>query len=346
MNALPRNPAALVPGAAVARAAVAHILSAARVPGADDPTAAAAARWPRDDATAALIRAAASPATTGTDSALAATEVAAFLSDLPQSAAARLMAEAVTVRMGRAAEMKVPLDATDPDAGAGWVAEADPIPVAQGVTDTLDLSPRKLGVILTVSRTIARQPGAEALLRHMLARRAARAFDAALFSTAAGDATRVAGLLHGVTPIAGLSGGDAVAMKADLRALGGALGDAGGSGRVLLAMHPTSASAVALELPTLAWPVLPTAALPVGRIVAVDPAGLAFGTGGELDILTTPAALIHMSSTPAEIVTDAGATADPVRELFQTDGLATRLLMDLAFAARPGAVAYVEGATW
>jgi hypothetical protein len=52
-----------------------------------------------------------------------------------------------------------------------------------------------------------------------------------------------------------------------------------------------------------------------------------------------------MSSTPAPIVD--GATANPVRSMFQTDSIATRLIVRLAFTMRgEGLAQYVTGATW
>ncbi|MDZ7907127.1 MAG: hypothetical protein U5N10_02125 [Gemmobacter sp.] len=183
--------------------------------------------------------------------------------------------------------------------------------------------------------------GAEALFQLMLQRRAAAAFDTALFATTAADTDRVAGLLHGLTPIDTLAD-----LAVALEALAGALADAGGSGQIIIATDPKTAATVQLRHPLLAWPVLASLHIPAGRIVAIDPTGLVFGTGGDLDITTTIAAILHMSDEPVEIVSDVAAVADPVREIFQTDGIALRLLVDLAFSARPGAVQYMDGGQW
>jgi len=322
----------------IVRACVAHFLEGARaMPGASAQDI-AASRWPTDTSTAAIMKASASPATVGDHGGIVSTATADFLSHLSTSAASGLMAEALVLPMGRDQTLSVPYDVTATASAAPWVAENAPIEVQSAVTAALSLSPRKLGFIVAVSRTLAKAPAAEALVGHLLRERAALAFDRALFSTDAGNATRVAGLLHGVvaldpSPDASLAG--------VLAALVGALGNAGGSGRVILAAHPTTASLIELSNPMLRFSILATRALVVGHVVAIDPAGLVFGTGGTLDVERTNSAMIHMADPGHELVTDAGVVADPVRELWQTDGIAIRLLLDVAFAAQPGSVQHV-----
>lgn len=301
----------------------------------------AAALWPSDPVSRAVTRASVTPGATGDHGALIGASVAAFLASLPQSAGASLVARSLSVQLARNGSVLVPFDAAG-EIAPPWVGEEAPIPVNTGASGAVTIGPaRKLGVILALTRELAKQPGAEALFRLMLQRRAAAAFDAALFASTAGDAESVAGLLHGVAPIDAIAGDLAGA----LAELAGALGAVGGSGQVVIATDPGTAARIALRLPLLSWPVLASSQLPAGRIVAIDPAGLVFGTGGDLDILAANAALLHMSDEPGHIVADA-TTADPVREVFQTSGIALRLLMDLAFAARPGAVQFVDGGQW
>jgi len=303
----------------------------------------AATRWPTDTATAAILKASASPATTGDHGGIVATATTDFLTHLSASAASGLMAEALVLPMGRDGALSMPYDASATTAAAPWVAENAPIEVQAAVTAALSLSPRKLGFIVAVSRTLAKAPAAEALVGHLLRERAALAFDRALFSADAGNATRVAGLLNGVTA---LDPGPNRSLTGVLAALVGALGNAGGSGRVILAAHPTTAALIELAHPMLRFPILATRALVVGHVVAIDPAGVAFGAGGELDIERTNSAMIHMADPGLELVNDAGVRADPVREIFQTDGIAIRLLLDVSFAAQPGAVQFVESVLW
>lgn len=326
----------------VARAAFASFVVRARVARANDADDLAAQLWPSDPQTRAILKASATPASAGGHAALVQAATTDFLMALPMSAGAGLMAEAAMIPMDRNASVIAPLDVSNPAAPAPWVVENDPIAVSSGTTAAVTLGPsRKLGVILALSRSLAKQAGAEALFRLMLYRRAAAALDAALFATAAGDSARVAGLLNGVTP---LNAGPVASLTEALEAVAGALGDASGSGRVVIAADPRTATAIQLRHPLLSWPVLASRQIPAGRIVGIDPAGLLFGAGVEIEIDVTNAATLHMSDEPLEITSDVPVTADPVRELWQTDALAVRLLLDVAFAARVGAVQYLD--TW
>jgi hypothetical protein len=219
-----------------------------------------------------------------------------------------------------------------------WVGEGDPIPVVSGSTGALQLSVRKMGVITVASRELAKRSAAEQIFATMLRREAGRALDRAIFATDAGDATKVAGLLAGVSPI---DGGPFGTVGEALSGLAGALADAGGSGEVFIAASPATAARIMIEHPQLAWTIAPSRALSAGQVVAIDPLGCVFGAGDTVDLESAVAALLHMSDVPSPIVDT--AAADPTRSLWQTDGIATRLIVDLAFAARPGAVALVEG---
>ena len=58
-------------------------------------------------------------------------------------------------------------------------------------------------------------------------------------------------------------------------------------------------------------------------------------------------ALIHMSDSPAEIVSDAPSTADPMRSMWQTATLSIRLIVEMDWALRdPRAVAMADGIAW
>lgn len=324
------------------RAGFAHFLRAARVHPDFDAEQIAANRWAGDGSTAAILKAAVAPMFSGDAAAISQTAVADFLGHLPASAASRLMAEAINLPLGQNASVTIPFDATDPTAPAPWVGEGAPIPVAQGITELVTIGPaRRLAMILVASRSLAKQAAAERVFGHLLRARAAAAFDAALFSTDAAAADRPAGLLNGVTA---LDAGPLGSLTEALAALAGALGTAGGSGRVVIAANPSIAALIQLQHPALVWPVLPTQALAAGHVIAIDPSGLVFGTGADVDIEASLDATIHMSDTPLELVSGIGpTTADPIRDIYQTDSIALRMTMDLAFAARPGAVQYAAG---
>ena len=298
--------------------------------------------WPSDHATQAVIKAAVAPGTTGTHTGLQQAAVSSFLKGLPASAAAAIMRESVVIPDLGYSDLKAPYD-NSTVTESPWVGEAEPIPVYSGVIGSVNAGAvRKMAFIHAFTRELFAKPGAEALFRSKIEARAATIFDTALFADTAGDATAVAGLLNGLTecfPARGQNYGEALA------ALVGALGGFKGSGRALIATDPVTAAALAIKYPMLKWPVFASSSLPTGRIVAVDPAGVVFGTSGTFDLLATQSAILHMSDEPAEIVTDAAAVADPVRELWQTDGIAFRLMVWITWAAKPGAVQFCDVGT-
>ena len=83
-------------------------------------------------------------------------------------------------------------------------------------------------------------------------------------------------------------------------------------------------------------------------LIAVDPLSLAWGAGADPDIDVSTEAVLHMSDDPLDIVLS-GVTADPTRSVYQTDAIAIRMILPIAFAKRRAdAVAYISGVstTW
>jgi hypothetical protein len=92
------------------------------------------------------------------------------------------------------------------------------------------------------------------------------------------------------------------------------------------------------------WPIIPVAGLDGGTLIAVDAGAFASGFSAEPEIEIGKEATLHMSDTPAEIVSTAPATAAPVRSMFQTNSLALRMILPCAWAMRaPGLVQVVSG---
>jgi hypothetical protein len=57
--------------------------------------------------------------------------------------------------------------------------------------------------------------------------------------------------------------------------------------------------------------------------------------------------LVHMETTPGEIVDIGGMMAKPIRSMFQTDSAGLRFILPATWALRsPQAIVWVEGATW
>lgn len=330
------------------RAAFAAFVAKSQARGAVNAQAVAAELWPQDVRTArVLTRGAVDPMFTADHTALAQSTVGAFYSAIPQCAGANLIAAGLTIDMAPAAKVTLPFRSDSP-AVAPFIGEDGVIPVREGALDAALFGPVKAAAtIFAVSREVARQPGAEAVFRRILEEDAAVTLDSALFSDAAADDTRPAGLLYGVTPLAGYAGGDEIAMREDMKALAAAVADGGGTGALAIILHPKQAATLQLIAPNFPWQVWPSRVVPEGRVIALDPGAFAAGFGDSVDITTTATATLHMSTTPAEIVSSTGPTAaDPVRALFQTDSVAVRLIVEIVFAMRGRAISYADGVTW
>ncbi len=295
--------------------------------------------WPNDRAAPLLVsRAAAAVGSTtapGWAAELAQRATGAFFASLaPISAAAALVDLGLRVTLGRSATMVIPARSGAAPLALPWVAENGVIPVRIQSIAAATLDPRKMAVIIAFSRELARRSSAELVFTSMLREEASMSLDAAYFSAAAGSASVHPGLLLGVTPTPGF--GD---MAGDLGALASAVG-VGGSGQVVFIAGPALAAAIQIRLPNLKFPVFPSLAVPVDRIIAVDPAALAHGFGDDPEIMASEEALLHMTDTASGSI----MAGDPVRSMYQTAGIALRLIVDVAFAARRTlAVAYIDG---
>lgn len=265
----------------------------------------------------------------------------------PLSAAAQIIAGGLQVPMGTAKDMKLPAREGAPSTTVNWVGEGNPIPVASyTLNDNCELSPRKHGFIVAVSREAAKRAGGEAVIRQLIREDAAATLDGAYFSTAAGDSETHAGMLNGVSSIPGYGGGDRLAMETDLIAISDAI-TAGGSGQVSFVVSPKRAARIRIKAPDLSRELtfLPSLAVADTTIIGVDPLSWAHAFGDNFEIDATSEAILHMSDDPDPI--SDGGVADPVRSLWQTDAIALRMLADTAFAPRrPNAVAWVESASW
>lgn len=303
--------------------------------------------WPGDRAAiAAVERTAIDPATTtvaGWAEEVAPALTGGFIEWLaPGSAAAALAPSGITVPLDEWRQINLPTRSTAPTSVA-WVGEASAIPVAAGAFTMVSIGPKKMGAIMPFSAELAKRANAYQIFETMLRREAGISLDAAFFATTAGSSAAHAGLLYGVTATAA-SG----YLNDDLAALAEAVGT-DGSGDVAFVAAPRLAALIRIRRPDLTVPVLASLAIPAGRLVAVDPAALVHGIGRDVEIAAAEEGLIHMETAPGPI-SEPGSPATvaaPVRSLYQTNTLALRLLMDVAFAKqRSGAVAYIDGNLW
>lgn len=346
----------------VVRSAVVHTLAKLTGKSVDDVL---EQRYPGHEATAIVTKADATVATTTTSgwaSELINTATGDFINTLkPDSVFPDLLAMGTGLTFNNAqGAIKLPSRTSATSVNGDFVLEGDPIPVRRLTTTSVTLTPRKMGVISTFTKELAKYstPAIEGLIRSEIISDTAVTLDSKLLDATAGSTTRPAGLLNGVSAAAsGFGGGDYAAFLADIKAVMAPFDTANAGRRMALIMHPAQARSLFL-MPgpdgTFGWAdrftkqftVLTSTSATSGRLIAVDAADFAGAYGGmEFDV--SEQATLHMSDAPAELVTAGGTVADPTRSLFQTASIAVRMLLDVTWAMRrSGMVQWIDGVTW
>jgi HK97 family phage major capsid protein len=138
--------------------------------------------WPNDRGALTVLRAASSPMTTTSASALQPSTTAAFVSGLQlRSAAARLMGLGLQLDLTGIATILIPHAVSN--AALGFVGEGSPAPVLQRVLANATLGPaKKIAGIATLTRELAESTplNLEAVLGTLLAEASALALDGAV----------------------------------------------------------------------------------------------------------------------------------------------------------------------
>ena len=124
---------------------------------------------------------------------------------------------------------------------------------------------------------------------------------------------------------------------ADMAALADAIASAGiNSSELIIVTTPRLAEKLAL-VPNFSHPVLTSAAIVAGTVIAVVPSGLATGYDGSISIETAISPTLHMEdTTPTDISTSGSAVAYPTVSMFQTESLAVKVRGYCAWAVHPG----------
>jgi hypothetical protein len=239
------------------------------------------------------------------------------------------------------------------DAG-DFVAEGEPIRVQNlSVTGGPTLSPCKLAVITVFTNTLAQRAVAdmETIVRQMLGEASALVLDSAIFSaTAASAGVRPAGLLAGLSSLTPTANGGQQALSEDIAGLIAALTTGTGRNVVIVAAPPQAAALKVWAGPKFDYPILPSAALTTGTVIAVDADSFVSGFGPEPDFSTSDETVLHHEDTTPLAIGTAGApttVAAPSRNLFQTDCTAVKMVLRTSWGLRAaGSVAFIDGVTW
>jgi hypothetical protein len=354
----------------VIRAALAVVLNE-KMGGRGGPTPGALIlrHWPKDSTAYALAtRAATAPAQTGVAGwaqELSPTNVAAdFVMGLArQSGAARLIAAGLRPSLEGVQTLKIPYATGQAAQEPLFVDEGGVIPVSQSDFATTPLGPAcKLAMIQAVSDELLQHsiPSAELIIRALASEGCARSLDKAIFSATAGSASRPAGILFGVTPIAAAANSgqtlNVEAAATDIANLISAITDAGGGKQVMIFMAPGKAIALAMVALGLALvrelggEIVGVPTMPNNQLIAVDPQGFASAFDPTpITEASNQVSVVLDNSAPTDIGTP-GAPATvgaPAKSKFQIQATALKITLPCAFTMRcPGLVQTITAVNW
>jgi hypothetical protein len=313
-----------------------------------------AGNWPRDEAAQTILKAAVSPASTSSSTALSMTVISDFLLGLgPASAGAALLERGLRLQFASHAAIFVP-NLLSAAANTGFVQEGSPVPVRQFALDGVTLTPRKLAVLTVFNRELFQHstPTVESLVGDAITRSASLSFDAALLDSTAGDATRPAGLRNGIAPIGTASTATprTEAMMADVATLTGTVSAVAGNSPIALVCAPPQATAMRMwARRDSGFEIFSTSGLADGTACAVATDALAFATDPQPRLEIGSEGALHMDSTPSAISTAGtpNTVAAPVRSLWQTDSISLRMIFECSWALRAaGGLAWLQSTNW
>jgi hypothetical protein len=238
---------------------------------------------------------------------------------------------------------------------AQFVGEGAPIPVPQGLSSKVTLSPYKLALITALSGELFRYTASEQLIERALTESIGYSLDGLMLSTnAAVTGVSPPGLLHNVTPLppAPLGGNSdfVQAMYEDLAQLAGAVSVVSGNDEqgVCLIGAAKQAAFMRLRLADVDYPIFASAALSPGTVIAVASRALAF-VSKDPRFETTKQSVVHMETDPLPIGSPGSppVVAAPTTSLFQTDSIGIRVIWPLNFTMRDArGIAFIQNTAW
>lgn len=329
-----------------------------------------AERFPNDENTAIVTRAAISGATTTTAGwALELVQLGQgqFVNSLmPAQVFPPLAAMGLPLTFGpNAGAIKIPSRAATPSIGGSFVAESAPIPVRRLGLTSITLYPHKVGGISVFSREIAAysNPDIESIIRDAIISDTQINIDALLLDNVAVSTTRPAGLTNGVSTLTATAGGGYAAFLGDMQKLTAPFYAANAGRRLAFLMNPAQRNQLVFApgpsgVPfgwstqfTDMFTVIASTSIAAGAVYMVDAADFVSVTGApEFDV--SEVATVHMEdTTPLQIATGAqgsGILATPTQSMFQTAQIAIRMVANVNWAMRrSGMVQFIgSGVSW
>jgi HK97 family phage major capsid protein/HK97 family phage prohead protease len=313
----------------------------------------------------------ASTTTSGWADTLVQTVMQDFIDALhPFSIYPQLAALGSSFTFGRNGVISMPARSSTPTLSGAFVLQGNAIPVKQAAFSAITLTPKKMGVITTMTREIAEHstPAIEGIIRQAILDDTAVSLDTILMDNGAATATRPQGIQSAGTSVTPTSGGGIAALIGDLKALASALLTAtlGNIRSPVWIMNPGDALAAALtqaaaggDLPfrdelsrglLIGYPVIRSTVGTTDTLYLVDAADFVTATGDVPRFDVSDQAVLHMEDTSPAAISAVGTpntVAAPLRSLFQTDTMAIRMIMDVNWAwRRSGMAVYATTLTW
>jgi hypothetical protein len=205
-------------------------------------------------------------------------------------------------------------------------------------------------LICGFTRELISRSNADTLVRALLPEYLEVGLATILLDTTAGDSTRPAGLRYNIAATAATGGGGVAAMANDLASLAAAVAPIAGDQILFVASPKQAAKINLLRAAPMPYPVLASAGLEDGVVLALATNALAVAGGNDpprISVATEP--VLHFDTAPQPISSEGtpNVAAAPTRSLFQTDCVAFRMIADLTWALRAsGAVAWTQSVTW
>jgi HK97 family phage prohead protease len=318
-----------------------------------------------------FTRAASAPATlttTGWAAELAAIQYGEFFDALmPASIFRPLSAKGFRASLGRFAQLSMPTRSSTPAVAGSFVGEGAPIPVRQAAFTPVTIGLKKMAIICSYTRELAEHstPQIEQLLRQLITEDTEVAVDTILIDANPATAIRPAGLRNGVAGLTPTAGGGFAALVADVKQLIAVLSAANALRVPVWIMNPQQAVSISLTMnaggffPFKAeidsgmlqgYPVIESNTVPLGTVILMNADDFMSVTGDDPRFDVSDQATLHFEdTTPLQIGTPGTppTVAAPVRNLFQTDSLALRMVLPMNWAMRrTGVVAWIAAVTW
>lgn len=286
---------------------------------------------------------------------------------MPGSIYAPLSTHGFRASLGRFATLTIPTRTQTPVVAGSFVGEGTPIPVRQAQTAAVSIGLKKLAVIVSYTREIAEHstPQIEELLRRFIGEDTGVAVDTVLIDANAATSVRPAGLRSGVAGLTPTAGGGFTALVGDIKQMVSVLAAANALREPVWILHPTQATSISLTATAngvfpfkleidnrmlQGYPTIISSTMPVGTILLLDAADFVSITGDDPRFEVSDQATLHFDdTTPLQIGTPGtpNVVAAPVRNLFQTDSLALRMILPMNWIMRrAGVLAWIAGVTW